>query len=211
MTPQQYSEWTSYHADLLALRDPSDVRLFSIWSTMLMPFELKELREASLAIAADPSDKRRYRENHLSMLREAVFAKRAEASARERDRLDQMYSRAKCEDCDGVGLVRVPDPNWIVDGQQLERAVFLVVACPCPSGIARNNAVMSRLTENKAEHRLMDLAQYEGLVPDWRLIVQTRNEMQRIEFEAADLARKVDRVSPIDPALIKKDPEGGNR
>ena len=201
MTPEKYTEWAKHHIDLFALRDPSDVRLLTLWAPRLMQFEFEELYAASYAVDEDPSDKKRYRENHLEMLRVAVFVKRAEASALERDRLDRLYSRAECGDCFAVGLIRVPHPGWIVDGE-LERPVFMVVACHCPAGVAKFNAVAARLTESQAKHKIIDLAEYEALHPDWRTILAARQEALTREFDVAELARKVDNASPIDPANI---------
>ncbi len=201
MTPTQYEQWRRLHADLFGLHSPDDLRLFTLWERCLGAFDFEELRDASYAVAVDPRDMRRFRENHLSMLREAVLAKRAEAAARERDRLDAMYSRADCGDCFGVGLVRVPHPDWIRDGE-LTRAFFIAVACLCPVGIARFNSINCRLAE--ADHRIIDLTQYEVLCPDWRQILAARQETQAHEFEVAELARKVDRIAPINPADIKK-------
>jgi hypothetical protein len=201
MTPEKYAEWARMHAELFGLRDAADARLVSLWAPCLMPFDFEELCDASYAVATDPRDARRFRENHLSMLREAVLAKRAEAAARECDRLDTMYSRAECSDCFGVGLVRVPHPDWITGGE-LTRAFFIAVACLCPVGIARFNSINCRLAE--ADHRIIDLTQYEVLCPDWRQILAARQETQAHEFEVAELARKVDRIAPINPADIKK-------
>jgi hypothetical protein len=203
LTPEKYSEWAKFHADLFNLRDPADARLFSIWAPMLMPFEFKELRDASYVVATDPSDKRRFRENHLAMLREAMLAKRAEASARERDRLDRLYASADCKDCFGVGFVRVPHPDWIVDGE-LERPFHLVVACPCPAGTSRFNAINARLFASEAKIQIKDLAQYETLVPDWRNILAASADLQARELEGEELARKVDRDAPIDAAAVSR-------
>jgi hypothetical protein len=203
MTPEKYTEWARMHAELFGLRDAADARLVSLWAPCLMPFDFEELRDASYAVAVDPRDMRRFRENHLSMLREAILAKRAEVAGHERDRLDAMYSRAECNDCFGVGLVRVPHPDFLLD-EEMQRGFFIVVACLCPSGIARFNGISARLTEAEANYRIIDLAQYEALHPDWRRILAARQQTQANEFDVAEFARNVDRIAPINPADIKK-------
>lgn len=203
MTPKEYEQWRRLHGDLFNLHSPDDLRLFTLWERCLGAFEFEELRDASFAVVTDPSDKRRFRENHLAMLREAVLAERAEAATRERDRLDRQYNRAECDDCFAVGLIRVPHPDWLVN-DELERSVFMVVTCPCPAGVAKFNAVAARLIDTEARHKIIDLAEYEALHPDWRNILAARQEAQARELDAADLARQVDRISPIDQADIRK-------
>ena len=206
MTDPEYRTWQKIHADLFNLHTADDVRLFAMWEFSLKVFDFAELREASFAVAEDPSDKRRFRENHLAMLRDVVMGKRAEAAARERDRLDRMYADADCQDCSGVGLVRVPHPDWIVDGE-LERSFFLCVACLCPIGVARFNSINGRLIAAEVGHQLMDLSQYEAIVPDWRTIVAAHRETRARELDGAEFARKVDRIAPIDLATIRKPPQ----
>ena len=209
MTPEKYDDWSRYHADLFNLRDPSDARLFQLWASVLMLFDFEELRDASIVVATDPSDKRRFRENHLSMLREVIVAKRADAAARDRDRLDRQHAGADCSDCFGVGIVRVPHPEFVVDGAQ-ERPFFIGVACACQVGISRFNTITRRLAEAQTVERFLSLEQYEALVPDWRHILAVAGEAQVREFEAADLARTVDRIAPIDATLIKKTTDRGH-
>jgi hypothetical protein len=197
-----YEEWRIFHTRLFDLKAKDDELLFKVWKARLADFTLDELCEASLAIAADPGDKARFRVNHLSMLIALILGKRTEAAARERDRQERQFATTTCADCFSVGLVRVPHPDFVRD-DVLTRGVFLDVACACNVGAARLNAINARLAAVESDRRIIDLGQYEAMVPDWRLILAEYEDADEREHDAADLARKIDReAGPIDTQAI---------
>lgn len=157
------------------------------------------LRDASYAVATDPRDIRRFRENHLEMLRSFVLGKRGEAAARAREQQEREFDSADCADCHGVGTIRVPQPRFVVD-LILQRPVFIAVACRCQVGNARFNAINSQLMQMQAEHRLASIDEYEALCPDWRPVLKAHGEERRRTHAVADVARRADRSAPIDIA-----------
>lgn len=207
MTDSEYSAWQKVHSTLFRLLEGEE-KFFLVIKPVLQAFEFSELKDASYAIVLDPSDRQRYRDNHLSMLREAVLTKRAEQAERERERLDRQYAQAECEDCAGIGIVRAPHPGFVVNGE-MERPFFIAVACSCPSGATRFNAINAGRQRIERTEMLMDLAQYEALVPDWRGILQRLEESLEREAVIADVAREIDRVKPIDMEDVKRAVRGG--
>ena len=202
MTPAEYGDWSLMHMELFMMRDAADASLLNRWAKVLMPFTFADLKEASYAVATDPSDKARFRQNHLAMLREVVLAKHAEAAARERERFDRQAETAECLDCNGVGLVQVPHPDFVLDGE-MQRGMFLSVACLCAVGTQRFNAVNARLTEAGNKERMIDVAEYEHDAPDWRTTMATYTERRAQEFASAELASQADHAAPIDMATVR--------
>jgi len=202
MMESQFDLWQRIHRDLFGLHSADDVRMVGLWDGSLSGYTFEELRDASFAIAADPTERARFRANHLAMIHEFVHARRADTAARERARQDREYASAACANCHGVGVVRVPNADFIVDGA-FTREFFVEVACACGVGAARFNAINARLAAAESDRRILDLAQYEAMVPDWRLILAAADEADEHERAAEDLASQVDRTAgPIDTQTI---------
>jgi len=164
MMESQFDLWQRIHRDLFGLHSADDVRMVGLWDGSLSGYTFEELRDASFAIAADPTERARFRANHLAMIHEFVHARRADTAARERARQDREYASAACANCHGVGVVRVPNADFIVDGA-FTREFFVEVACACGVGAARFNAIkcalsvtMNSLSALSATPRLIPLA-----------------------------------------------------
>ncbi|HZZ81331.1 MAG TPA: hypothetical protein VFE62_22700 [Gemmataceae bacterium] len=200
MNADEYKKWTRHHADIFRMHADRDLDVFITWEPRLIAFTFADLREASYAIADDP--RHTFRENHLGLLRASVISKRAEKAAREREQRESQYASGSCESCHSVGLVRVPHPDFIENGE-FTRRVFLDVACNCRIGVARLNAVNARLAAAESPHLLIDVAEYEEMIPDWRLVLAAAEEADEQDHAATDLARQVDRT--IGPIIGRKD------
>jgi hypothetical protein len=131
------------------------------------------------------------------MLREIIFAKRADRAAADRDRLDRESAASTCDDCFGVGLIRVPHPSHVVNGE-VTRPYFIAIACNCSVGNAKFNSVNAALGDT--DRRLMDVGQYEALVPDWREVLVAYQQRLEQESIAAETAARADRMGPITTA-----------
>lgn len=200
-TLDEYAKWTEEHAAVFCLRDPLDARWFELLAPKLLEFELGELRDASMALAMNPSNRKGFRQHHLEMLRSHILRRRAEKAALEEDLRERVFANARCDDCHATGVIRVPDHRHVSDGV-LSRPYFIAVACNCPVGVARFNGVNAALTSAKTEQRLMDLATYEMLAGDWRLILGAFVEATKSELDAAEIATRADKTNPINVESI---------
>jgi hypothetical protein len=99
-------------------------------------------------------------------------------------------------------MVPVPHPSQIVDGRWVHPYYELVVACGCKLGAIRFNLVMAAkptraYSGHRTEVRMIDMAEYEALHPDWRELAAAVQETKEAESAARACAAEADKRSPV--------------
>ncbi len=203
MTLDEYNgDWVPFHRDLFGMKSLDDLAMFAAWFRSLLEYSAEELREASIAMANDIDAAGKYRVHHLSIIREKVRARRFARARAEFAEVNRQDGRFGCKVCDSTGLVAVPHPRSIVDDGWCYPFYSLVVACRCPRGSAKFNAVAAadvkqKLADREAKFQMMALDEYEALHPNWRHLVKDREEVRKSEGEASWFAREADKKDPI--------------
>ena len=134
----------------------------------------EELHEATTWLAANNPP--RYKGEHLA----SITARIRERRAVECRRHDAGDDRGTCATCSGSGLVSVPDPRSIVNGEwrpirtAASRSSYTTAAvlCHCPIG----RIVGSRRQE---KYQTMTIARYEEINPNWRDQLRARQREQQ--------------------------------
>ncbi len=205
MTEIEYVKWTEYHRDIFQMKSSEDASMFGKWLPSLAEFSIEEAKSASLSIASDDRA-RRFRTEHLSLLRAEINHKR---TARRRDEYadaDMRLNAQKCRDCDGTGTVSVPHVGSIVNESWAFPFASMIVACNCNIGINTFNFVNSldlkpRHAKGAVRVKMIDLKEYEYLHPEWRSYVDARNQQRKSENEARWHAQRADRDNPLKPVI----------
>ncbi len=205
MTEIEYVKWTEYHRDIFQMKSSEDAAMFGKWLPSLAEFSIEEAKSASLAIASDDRA-RRFRTEHLSLLRAEINHKR---TARRRDEYadaDMRLNAQKCRDCDGTGMVSVPHVGCIVNEAWAFPFASMIVACNCNIGCNTFNFVNSldlkpRHAKGAVRVKMIDLKEYEYLHPEWRSYVESRNAQRKSENEARWHAQRADRDNPLKPVI----------
>jgi len=207
VTTDEYKEWTKFHRDLFQMKAAEDAAMFAAWFGSLAEFAIGEAKEASIAIASDPTTAGRFRTEHLSLIRLKVKAKRSERMKAEFAELDRQRDAGTCGVCGGCGIVSVPHPNSVLSGTWNHPFYELSVGCDCARGIAWFNAMGAACRERNEKPGarkidIMDLRTYEAIHPNWRGMVDERNRQRAGEREAEYHARKADKAEPISAASV---------
>lgn len=209
MTAAEYESWVEYHRTLFTMKSADDGPMFALWAQCLLSYSLAELKAASLAIASDIETAGRYRTEHLAILRQKVAAHRFERIRAEQQQYEASDARLSCSQCRGNGLVPVPHVESIVDGRWAYPFCSMVVSCDCSAGTARGSAINGVDTKQvmagrRVSVRILSLAEYEALHPQWCDIVAERNRTRQTELEARYYAEQADRAAPIRAANVRE-------
>ncbi len=205
MTIDEYDSWVTYHSELFQMKSVEDAPMFAKWFASLAEFGLSEVKAASLTIAGDDRA-RRYRTEHLSLLRAEINHKRQARTRTEYADADARREAQKCRDCGGTGTVSVPHVGNIVNEAWAFPFSTMLVACNCNVGINTFNFINSldikpRHARGEVRVRIMDLKEYEYLHPDWRVYFEQRDALRKSENEARWHAQKADKDNPLKPVI----------
>jgi hypothetical protein len=209
MTETDYGDWTVYHMTLFGMNSAEDRELFRAWKPVLVIHDPAQLRVASLWIAANSSD--RWRTQHLRLLLERLRVQDADA-ARKRllaaeAEIERRERASRCGECRGRGLVDVPHPAQVRDGEWVpsgQTYYLVVVTCRCPLGEARHQALRGaferRAADAQANNRralrpdLLSVLDYELHNPNWPRQLEDREWARQARQKAEEHSRYVDKL-----------------
>ena len=201
MNNTEWISWKTYHATLHRLTGDDDLAMMDLWRPVFdaKGHTLGELKEASLDLAK--TDPKRWRAEHLQALLDRATSVRLAIAQAETVQGDGS-EYPSCELCHGTGLVSVPEPRSIKNGDWVTPFYRGVVSCYCVRGIdrqRRHQAIISIASETKPggkKHvippRLMTLPEYEGVFPKWRDMERRHEEAQKQEQRAMKISRDMD-------------------
>jgi hypothetical protein len=202
MKTTEWDEWKAYHQTLFALRSDADLEMVALWQPMLAHHSFAALKAASDQLIKDPPS---YRDKHIVGLLRIL-------DGNWRRRIDAMKEQEKdskvveCGTCCGRGLVNVPHPSCIVEGEIVEgnfgsQRYFAtaVVYCSCAKGCRMHTWQVEAIKEAKTDgqkgtHELPGtLADYEARVcGHWRDLIEEMERMKKERRDAIAKARKID-------------------
>lgn len=208
MTNEQWDDWVRMHRTLFWMHSPQDADLFAQWRKLLgtgsyHPLELADASRHVVALVPLP-----FRDKHLGLMRQHIFGLRAARMIAERAEIERAAMALECKLCAGCGLVAVPHDRAIVNDAWVYPYYETVVTCPCPMGASAHNRINAHdiyqigagMRRNKV--RVMDLAEYEYLHPEWRGLVRDRVATREHEHAAQWRARLADAASPVRAGVV---------
>jgi hypothetical protein len=180
VSDEEWLKWVNHHSTLFAMRGDDDLRQLHAYRKVIEAagWTYMELCDASewLALHAPPH----FRCDHLSVLRERIVETRALPIGGDPELIADPLGT--CTTCGGSGRVIVPHPRGVADGYWLPlkaaraAAAYYTAAvlCHCPLGqhigkqmdAAIADAILDK--KRRVPLRMMDLADYERINPDWR-------------------------------------------
>lgn len=206
MTDTDYSRWKLEHATLFRFGD-EDLKMMDLWRPAFESrgFEVAELLECTTHLAQ--SEPKTWRSEHLNFILKRVAWRRAVRSlefAAEQDRQEEFTCRA----CDGSGVIVVPHPKSVRDGEWVHPWYECAVACSCRKGellVERYRAINEiakeqgkRETKPFVPSLLTKIGDYDMRNPDWQRQMKAKVQKQQAEREAlAATARDDSRRGPL--------------
>ena len=188
--------WTKKHASRFAWTMPADLECLAEWATIQTKYgvTLQELEEVSERMVMNTKDVFG-KENHLKTLNTILHGLRDRKTYAVIDD-DQ---RGTCTACGaGAGLVSVPEPRQIIDGEWIG-VQFTFVSCTCTEGYRY------RTTKNHKEQPLMTLNDYERRVnPFWKIHVKNYWAKIVSENQVMSFARNLDGKTGTNLSVLDK-------
>lgn len=195
MTDSEWDDWAGYHATLHRMTDAADLAMMSLWRDVFEAsgYGADELREASIALAT--SGEGRWRSEHLESLIQRVTQRRFQRMQLEQAELDQQHAAEECRQCSGSGLVTVPHPHCVRDGDFCYPFYTCVVACMCYRGERKRQQNMATRShhEEKVKARRIDtpapsvlpsIAEWELRHPGWQSLLEQREYKREVGRKA---------------------------
>lgn len=202
MTIDEWGDWSQYHQTLFFMTSPDDAALVRLWREMLIGYEFADLRTASQWIASNKAAA--FRTQHLQLLQErvrlAISARNSAIQAASRSVAEEADQRSRCVACPGTGIVEVPLPEDVVDGEWIPygRAFRVTgVFCLCGRGEYRYQNFVSSMASRQKLGRPLTLLEYEHTNPDWREQFEARDAALKATKQQAALAGHLDRTRPL--------------
>lgn len=156
-----FEEWADRYQRIFNLNTDEHVNMFAEWHRVFQAkgITAAQLEEATDFLAVNPPKARGVPVAvlHLSAITERI---KSRSHVAKQDPLPAWRGRCEIEGCRD-GLVTVPHPKAIVNGQWVKPWYSMGVACYCERGQSLNA-------------RFVRLEQYEREVPGWRLLYERR-------------------------------------
>lgn len=200
MTDVHWADWVKFHGDLFRWDAAPDVAMMNAWRAAFEArgFTADELKTASMHLAQAGPPK--WRDQFLEALLSRISSARL---ARMRHKQEQLASArdARCTICSDVGLVIVPHPRCVFDGEWSYPWYSCVVACNCEAGRIKarsHEEVMVLAREAKRKDRLIvpprmwTIEEYEARNPGWLEQSAERKRKREAEQNARAVSRHLD-------------------
>lgn len=207
MDSHEFDTWAAKHAAVFGLQTDADVAMLGSWFELMagQEFAADELHEATVWLATRPEGPPRYRNQHLEALQARVRDRRRLAEPRRRP----AGQPANCALCGGDGLVTVPHPAHVRDGQWVPSGsawYTVAVSCRCEAGSLVRKRSLRLYEDGKVPAVALSLERYEQTNPDWGWMLQGRDQVLAEASRRSEEARKIDSTlgplaAPVDDVV----------
>lgn len=157
LTREVYTEWADRFATMHGFRFGEEMDTLYSWYDVLGHYTEAELEFARLYIARGTGDVPRDKTGYRSLIHRAVNACRAERH----QQLDDAAKFGTCANCGGCGLMVVPHPKCVSQGEWIPPYAELGVTCNCRAGVLRRQSYHD-------DKRGWSIERYDSFFPGWR-------------------------------------------
>jgi hypothetical protein len=201
VTDADYDTWVAHYCALFQLTAEADLVMLSKWKPLLAPFELRDMVDAANEVAQNQSQL--FRTEHLRLFTSFARRRQAEAARRRADAENRAHELS-CQVCRGTGVVCVPHPAFVKNGEWLPYGLSYItaaVSCDCNRGRAMKATIDTSQAKREKGQSILSLMAYEVINPYWvdhlaERVQKDRNALAAIQAaESADKAGRVRRLA----------------
>jgi hypothetical protein len=209
----EWIDWSDCHCSIFGLQSKDDQNMCLLWAEIfaLGGYSPAELTAASKRMAlVDPP---KWRDKHLSGLKSALQAIRAEKEGKALSGRSGEPEGAFCAICGDPATGWALVPNTSPEG--MAKRLMCVVFCKCGLGEWRRKTTGPIKSRGK-ECRIMSLDDYElKELYDWRVVLADWKRERKLEIEAnatsAVLDKRLGRLADIGAILAVRDAQKSQR
>lgn len=183
-----YAQWSARHAAMFGMTRLEDAETFAAWRSTFIArgYTFQELTHTTNVIAAR-TEPLAWRDDHLAEINRIIRDMR-QAVIRNESNEAATAKESKCELCADSGMVIVPHPQFVIDGEWTRNGnsqPTCAVVCSCFRG-RRIGEQQAEMFNGKRSKMQLTLEAYEDRVP--RYLWKNLYDQQRLAFIASTRA-----------------------
>lgn len=203
-----FRQWADRHAAIFGLTSPQDLEMFAAWRGAFVSagFTFSELNAATDWMVKQSAPE--FRNEHLKMIQTFIRQRRDEQRRFEQQTAAPM-GKSYCSLCGGTGMVVVPHPRFVIDGEWTMNSSYqptAAVSCLCEVGKRIEQAQFNK----ERNQKLMSLGLYETRIPRglWTALLHHKSKAAGANKKAEEATRAADKRGKVrKPAALAETEE----